>query len=133
MVLEHKITILKEVDINEANIKLRSDGIVIVRYKKNSTLDVELQLKMRKIYNELTNYQKKKFVFYAEEGFTFTKEARENGPKIQQESPILFYAIVANNLGYKLIVNFYLKVFNPKGNYKLVNSIDEGVEWLNKL
>ena len=134
MVLDPHITILKEEDIPEASIRLRSDGIVHVHYKKNSVLDVGLQLKMRKIFNEITGHRKSKFIFTAAEGFSMTREARENGPKLQEESnPIKYYAIVIDNLAYKIIVNFYLKVFKPKGNYKLFKSLEEGVEWLHTL
>lgn len=133
MVLDKHITILQREEIDEAVISLRSDGIVHVHYKKNSILDVGLQTRMRAIFNRITNHQKSKFIFTAAEGFSMTKEARENGPKLQENNPILYYAIVIDNLAYKILVNFYLRVFKPKGNYRMVKSIQEGVDWLHSL
>src|SRR5690606_7144731 len=111
---------------------LRSDGIVHVHFLKDVTLDVPLQIKMREYYDEITGGVKTKFLFSAEEGFTLTKEAREHGPKLQETSPILCYALVVNNLAYKIIASFYIKVVKAPGNYKLVNSAEEGVKWLHE-
>jgi len=63
--------ILKEVEIPEAIITLRSDDIIVVRYKRNTILDVELQLKMRAIYGELTNNKKKNFILSYDYHITF--------------------------------------------------------------
>ncbi len=133
MVLDKQITILKQLEIEEAIIRLRSDGIVHVHYKKNIIMDVGLQTNMRVMFNDITNNKKSKFIFTASEGFSMTKEARENGPKLQENNPILYYAIVVDNLAYKILVNFYLRVFKPKGNYRMVKSIREGVDWLHSL
>lgn len=130
MVLSPNITIIKEIEIPEAFIMLRSDGIIHVDYKKDTTLDVDLQVSMRKIYDELTLGIKTHFIFSAAEGFILTKEARENSSIIDATSPIAAYGIIANNLAYKLIANFYLKVNKPKVPYKLFTTVEEAVKWL---
>ena len=130
MLLDSEITIIKQVEIPEAFISIRSDGIVPVHYKKNTVLDVDLQMRCLDIYAEILDRKKMKFIFSADDGFMLTKEARENAPKVQVRSPILYYAIIANNLAYKIIANFYIKVMKPAGNYKIFNTVEAGVKWL---
>lgn len=124
-----QIIILKEVDTPEAEIKLRSDGITHVHYKTNVVIDADTQLSMREIFKELAPGKKLKYIFSAETGVTFTKEARENSVAV--DSPIAAYAIIANNLAYRIIGNFYLKVNKPLVPYKLFSTADEAIEWLN--
>ena len=104
-----------------------------MHYKKDTTLDVALQTGMRKIYHEITKGKPSPFLFTAEEGFSITPEAKKNAPKSLKESPIASYALVVNNLGYRLIVNFYFKVMKPKGNYKLFENVDDALKWLHSL
>ncbi|MBL7933816.1 MAG: hypothetical protein JNL60_18070 [Bacteroidia bacterium] len=122
--------ILKEVDIPEAVITLRSDNIIIVRYKPNTILDVELQLRMREIYKDLTNNRKMNFIFMADDGFSLTKEARENSEVIASTSPIKAYAIIVNNLAYRIIANFYYKINKPQVPYKSFSTVKEAINWL---
>lgn len=125
-----KIVILKEVDIPEALIRLRSDGIVHVHYKQNVTIDIETREMMRELYRELAPNKKLHYIFSAASGVSFTKEARENSGA--ENSPIASYAIIANNLAYKLVANFFLRVTKPKAPYKVFSDFDEAVEWLHE-
>jgi hypothetical protein len=133
MVLDHEITIVKEKEIPEAAIRLRSDGIMHVHYKKDTTLDVELQLRMRDEYRKLIGEKRTRFIFSAEEGFILTKEARENSKKLNEQPPISAYAIIANNLAYRIIGNFYLRVNKPQIPYKLFSNIIDAARWLHQL
>jgi hypothetical protein len=130
MILEPGITIVDQIEIPEANISLRSDSIVHVHFNKDTVFDVALQLRMRRIYDKLLKGRKAKFIFSADEGFILTKEAREYVPDPGNEPPILCYVLIVNNLAYKIVADFYIRVVKPKGNFKLVGSLDEAVEWL---
>lgn len=130
MVLTPNITFLKVVELPEANIILRSDNIIHVDYSKNVTLDVDLQVSMRKVFDELAEGKKLHFIFSAAEGFTLTKEARENSDVRDKNSPISAYGIVANNLAYKLIANFYLRVNKPKVPFKIFLTVEDAAKWL---
>ena len=130
MVLTPNITFVKVVEIPEANIVLRSDNIIHVDYNKNVTLDVDLQVSMRKIFDEIADGKKMHFIFSASEGFNLTKEARENSDIMDKNSPISAYGIVANNLAYKLIANFYLKVNKPKVPFKIFLTVEDAAKWL---
>ncbi len=130
MVFDPEIQIIKEIKIPEATILLRADGIVHVLYHKNVTLDVELQMQMLQLFKDLAGNVKHPFVFSALEGVVVTKEARDNAILIEEESPISAAAVIADNLAYRLIANFYLKINKPKCPYKVFHKMDEAVLWL---
>lgn len=122
--------VVKSVEIPEALICLYKANIVHVRYKKNTTLDVELQERMHKLYRELVGNKKVPFIFSADEGFSITKEARERSVEKMKGSPILCYVLIADNLAYRIIANFYLKINKPKIKHKLFSDLGEAFNWL---
>ena len=130
MVSANKTTILREIEIPEAFIRMRQDGIVHVFYKENTTLDVELQNRTVKLFREITNNKKANFIFESDEGFYFTKEARENSIKLENDSPVNASAIIVTNLASRIIANFFIKVTKPKIRYKLFGTVEEATKWL---
>ena len=130
---QNAVSIIKEIKIEEATVKLRSDGIVHVYYHKNTLLDVKLQKKMLVIFNEITGIKKSSFIFEADEGLVLTKEARDNAITMEDKTPVIATAVVADNLAYRIVANFYIKVNKPKGAYRIVSSVEEGAKWLKSL
>jgi hypothetical protein len=128
-----EIKIIREIKIPEATISLREDGIVHVYYNKNTFLNVELQMRMLEHFNEITQKKKMLFLFEAGEGIEVTKGAKENAIIIESISPVLASAVVAPNLAYRMIANFYIKVKKTKGQYKIVRNAKEGIKWLKSL
>jgi hypothetical protein len=124
--------IIKEVDLKEVNISLRSDGIVYVFFKENCVLDVALQHKMLGPYNEITEGKMTPFLFMADKGVTLTKEARDNAIVMEKITPCSASAVVVTNLAYKLIAHFYMQFNKPLRPYKVFSNKGEAVEWLKK-
>ncbi len=133
MVLDPEITIVKQVNIPEASIKMRSDGIVHVYYNENVVLDVNLQVKMLHLFSTFTNNEKAYFIFEADEGFVVTKEARENANKLEENTPVKASAIIVKNLASRIVANFFIKVVKPTINYKLFTNVNDAVAWLKSL
>jgi hypothetical protein len=127
---EQTITIVKHIELNEALISLRSDGIAVVKFQKNVVLDVPLQIRLLVAYNELVGNKLTPFLFEAEEGVTITKEARDNATNLEEESPCMASAVVVQNIAYAMIANFYMKFNKPKRPYKVFNNKPEAVDWL---
>lgn len=125
--------VINEISITEATVRLRRDGIVHVYYNDNVILNVELQTKMADLFNSITNNKKSYFIFEAGDNVTITKDARDNAIKIEDSTPVLATAVVANNLAYRIIANFFIKVQRPKGKYRVVESVDEAVTWFKNL
>lgn len=133
MNLESQFTIIKQIKHPEASLTLWDNGIIYVYYHDYTVLDVELQLKMADSFNEITNKKRSLFIFDAGEGVTITKEARDNALKLEDSTPILATAVIAPNLAYRIIANFFLKVQKPKGQYQVVSDIDSAIEWFKKI
>jgi hypothetical protein len=131
MILEDvDVSIIKEIKLPEATLSLREDGIVRVLYHDNTTLDVPLQLRMADAFNEITGGKKSFFIFEAGENVIVTKEARNNALKLEDVTPILASAVIAHNLAYRIIANFFIKVQKPKGQYKVVANMEDALSWL---
>jgi hypothetical protein len=133
MVLENAVEIIKQIKLLEATLSLRQDGIVQVLYHDHTILDIPLQLKMAEAFNNIADGKKSLFIFEAGEGVIVTKDARNNALKLEDSTPILASAVVANNLAYRIIANFFIKVQKPKGKYKVVASKEEAIKWLKSL
>jgi hypothetical protein len=122
--------IVKEIDLKEVRISLKSDGIVHVLLKANSVLDIELQMRMLDAYNVVTEKKLTPFIFEAEDGINVTKEARDNAILIEEISPCKAMAVVVDNIAYAMIGNFYLKFNKPKRPYKVFKNRKDGLDWL---
>ncbi len=125
--------IIKEIKLPEATLNLREDGILHVFYHDNTILDIPLQLRMADAFNAITDNKKSYFIFEAGENVIVTKEARDNALKLEDVTPILASAVIAHNLAYRIIANFFIKVQMPKGKYKVVASMEEATKWLHSL
>lgn len=123
----------KFIDSNDALICLRTDGIIHVTFKANLTLDIPAQMRLLDLYNQIAGGVKRKMVYCAEDGVTITKEARDNATKLEDISPNLASAVVANNLAYKLIADFYYKVNKPKRPFKVFTNLDDALKWLHSI
>ena len=130
--MNETVHIIKEIDLKEANISLRSDGIVYVFFKENCVLDVDLQTRMLEFYHEVTGGKMTPFLFMADKGVTLTKEARDNAIRVEEQTPCSVNAVVVTNLAYKLIANFYMQFNKPLRPYKVFSNKGEAVEWLKK-
>ncbi|MCE3258404.1 MAG: hypothetical protein K0S12_45 [Bacteroidetes bacterium] len=122
--------IIKQVQINEATISLRADGIVTVFLHKNMVLDLALQMLMLNIYNEITEGKKHPFLFEASTGIKVTKEAKENAIRIEPLAPGSAYAIVAKSKAYQILANFYLTIKKTHSPYRVFTDRDKAIEWL---
>lgn len=130
---EIEVKIIKQIVFSEATLSLREDGIVHVFYNDGTVLDIPLQLKMADAFNTIAEGKPSLFIFEAGEHVQITKEARDNAIKLEDSTPILASAVIADNLAYRLIANFFLKVQKPKGKYKVVANMTEALSWLKKL
>lgn len=120
----------KIIELDEAIIGMRNDGIVHVFFKAHTEIDIALQEKLIDAYNKITDKQKYPFIFEADDYCTITKEARDNAIHIEHRSPVDATAVIVQNTAYRLIANFYLKFNKPKRIYKVFKNFNEGIEWL---
>ncbi len=120
----------KKIDIPEAIIHCRADGIVHVRFKEKAEVDIALQERLLKIYLEICADGKRPFIFSALNDVNFTREARENSIKMEPLFPGSATALIADSVAYRLIANFYLKIQKPKSPNKIFKDVPSAVNWL---
>lgn len=125
--------IIKELDYPDVNLQLKSNDIVYVLFKENCTLDIPLQLRLLDYYIDITERKLMRFIFLAADNVSVTKEARDNAILIEDKSMVGASALIINNLAYKIIANFYMKVNKPKRPLKAFGNEEDAIEWLKKL
>ncbi len=118
------------IEIKEAIITLRNDGVIQITYKKGVVIDIDLQNRIAAIFNELCKDGKRPFLFNAFDGVSVTPEARANAIKMEKTFPAIATAVLADTLAYKLIANFYLKVNRPQSPYRVFTEMEKAIEWL---
>ena len=121
----------KTIDLPEATIHCRTDGIIHILFKDRTEFDIALQEKMLAMYIEICDGEKRPFMFSAFNDVIITKESRENSSKIEHLYPGIATALIANSLPYRLIANFYLKINKPKTPYKIFKDEPSAILWLN--
>ncbi len=114
----------------EATIRLRDDSIVHVTFKEGITLDIPLQLRMIEKYHEVCGDKKLPFLFDAMDHVTITKEARDNAVLIEEQAPVGATGVIASNLAYKLVAQFYIKFNKPKRPFKIFRNEEDAIKWL---
>jgi hypothetical protein len=120
----------KVVDTEAAIVHLRTDGIVHITFKEGTEIDVALQDKMIKVYLEICGGIKRPFLYSGIGDVSITKEGREYSKQLEDVFPAIATAIIADNIAYKLIANFYLNVNKPRTPYKVFNDIATAEAWL---
>jgi hypothetical protein len=123
-------SIIRTISLSFAEISLDKSGIIRVDYLTGSIVDVPQKKELFKAYNEITSEQKSLFIFKAQSHVNFTKEAKEYSIRIEPLQPFMAIAVVADNLAYQLLADFYFKFYKPKVAYKVVKSEERAVEWL---
>jgi hypothetical protein len=118
------------IELPEAFIRERYDGIIQVTFREGITLDINLQVRLHEKYSEICNGKRLPFLYEAMDHVSVTKEAKEYAVKIEDISPVKASAILVNNLAYKLIAEFYYRVNKPKKHYKIFSKEEKAVEWL---
>jgi hypothetical protein len=110
-------------------LSVNDDGIGLMHFKDGVTVDIPEQMEHLNGIIELTDNHHTPFVVTAGNGVTFTKDARENALIVEDQSPVCASAIVVQNLAYRLLAEFYIKIQKPKTPYKLFTSKEKAFEW----
>lgn len=100
-----------------------------MHFKDNATFDIVEQMEHLEAIKKLTNNKKTPFVVTAGENVTITKDARDNAILIEDLSPVCASAIVVQNIAYRLLAEFYIKIQKPKQPYKIFTDREKAFEW----
>jgi len=122
--------IVETISLPFAEITKDEKGIFRVHYLEGSTIDIPEKKELSRAYQEITKGEKSLFILKAQNHVSFTKEAKEYSIRIESKQPFLAVALVAHNLAYQLIADFYFKFYKPKVTLKVFKTEEKAVEWL---
>jgi hypothetical protein len=120
---------LNSIETSIAIISINNDGVGHQYFKDNITMDVPEQMENLEAILKLCNGKPTPFVVTAGKNVIVTKDARDNALSLEDKSPINASAIVVQNLAYRLMAEFFIKVQKPKNPYKIFTKQEEAFEW----
>jgi hypothetical protein len=106
------------------------DGIVHVTYLDGAEISAEVKRQMFSAFKEVTNGIKHPFLFRSAGKLWVTREAREYAKQMEPDLPYTATALIAESLGFRLIAEFYGKIYKPAIPYKVFRNEEEAVKWL---
>jgi hypothetical protein len=110
---------LNSIETTIAIITINNEGIGHQHFKDNVTMDIPEQIENLQAIQKLCNGKPTPFVATAGKNVIITKDARDNALSIEDQSPINASAIVVQNLAYRILAEFFIKVQKPKNTYKI--------------
>jgi hypothetical protein len=112
-------------------ITIYSNGVGQMHLKDGITLDVPEQMEHMQALNRITNNIPTPFIVTAGKQVTITKEARDNAIIIEKDAALCATAVIVQNLAYRLIADFYLKVQRPINPYRVFTDKqkEEAMKW----
>lgn len=120
---------LNSIETTIAIITINNEGIGHQHFKDNVTMDIPEQIENLQAIQKLCNGKPTPFVATAGKNVIITKDARDNALSIEDQSPINASAIVVQNLAYRILAEFFIKVQKPKNPYKIFTNKEEAFEW----
>lgn len=120
---------LNSIETTIAIISINNEGIGHQHFKDNVTMDIPEQLENLEAIINICKGHPTPFVITASKNFIITKDARDNALSLEDQSPINANAIVVQNLAYRLIAEFFVKVQKPKMPYRIFTDRDSAFEW----
>ena len=125
--------LIKKIESNYYIVGIRADNIVHVFYKDNTKIDITLLHDLVNSFNEITNSEKKCFIFEPGKNVSMSNEARNYTFKLENKAPFKASVIVTENLFYKLLAEFFYYIKKPKTPYNIFTKFEDGIAWLQNI
>lgn len=106
------------------------DGIVHVLYLDGAEITPEIKHEMHLVFLEITGGKKHPFIFESAGSLWYSREGREYARQLESKQPYLAVAMIAPNLGFRLLADFYGRLYKPEAPYKVFKTRQEAVLWL---
>lgn len=118
------------VENQDARVEL-TNGIIYVYIKSGTHVTVETQEGFVEMFNQIT-IERRPFIYAAGEFVTFSKEAIDNAPSLEERTPLTASAFVVSNLAQKILADFYYRFKKTKNPIKICRSRECAEKWLEK-
>ncbi len=108
------------------------DGILHSTFKTPIHFTIDLGEQLIQKRHEVSNFQKQYWCYDFTKVLSMPKECRDHANKYGQEFLYASAAVVKSSI-QAFIVNFFIKLKNPKVPFKAFTSKDEAIAWLKEL
>jgi hypothetical protein len=125
-----EITILKTLETAAAILELRSDGILQINVRPNTTLQLKDGQEMVKAFAEIGEGNKFPLLFIAGDFALATSEARYYASGKEANQYTLASVFVVRNIAQKLMGNAYITFNKPITPTRILTSEEEAIKWL---
>jgi hypothetical protein len=125
-----EISITRTIDMKASSVSLRSDGIIQIAVKPNTTLQVEDGKEIVKAFAELGGGKKFPLLFLAGDFALASSDARNYASGQEANQYTLASVFVVKNIAQKLMGNAYITFNKPITPTKIMTSEYEAVKWL---
>jgi hypothetical protein len=105
-------------------------GIVHVAYLDGADITPEIKHEMHLAFLQLTAGRKMPFIFESKGALWYSREAREYARELEPKQPFLAVAMIAPGLGFRLLAEFYARIYKPERPYKVFKTKAEAESWL---
>lgn len=122
-------TLISTLETSVSILTIHENGVGHTHFKDNITMEIPEQLEHLKALIVLTNGHPTPFIVTIGKRVAISHEARENSILIEEQAPTNAVALIVLNLGYRLVVDFYLKINKPKTPYKVFTDKEKAIEW----
>lgn len=126
----NEVSLVKTINNPSATISLRSDGIIQIEIKPNTTLQLSDGHEMVKAFAELGGGKKHPLLFIAGDFALANAEARYYASGKEANQYTLASVFVVKNIAQKLMGNAYITFNKPVTPTKIMTSQEEAVKWL---
>lgn len=117
-------------ETNCATIEVCEEGIVFVRIKNKSEIELEESKRMQSKTLELTNGKKFVALVDGRAEVVVSKESREWGSTKEAHTNLVAQAIVVNSLANRMVGNFIIKFHKPHAKTRLFSDEESALVWL---
>lgn len=123
--------VLKKIEQTKSFIELFDNGIIYVKIKDNSEIDIADSIEQKIFIDSNCEANNRLILVNAGYNTSITKEAREFASTDEANKAVLATAVIVKGLAQRILINFIMSVLNRKKlKMKLFSSKDDAILWL---
>lgn len=122
---------MKKVELPYATLEMK-DGIIWLVLFEDAEMDVKEVKEFTTICEKLSHGKPYFLVSDARVNLSITSEARQAAASKEISPLLVANAVLVNNIGVRMVANFFTAVNKPHFKYKVFNKEEEALSWLKK-
>ena len=121
----------REIDNTHSTISWLEEGIVLIKWKEDTDIEISDIDELEASFNILTNGKRVKVITELSRYVNITTEAKEYGAHRSPEHIGLAYVI--QDLSQRMVLRFYFRIRGKKNPTKVFNTKELALTWLRSL